>query len=423
MTMKRFWKFKTLVTVAMLTVLQACVCDDSMLNVNAEEPPAEHKKISLTEAQRQMRDNNNEFACNLFRTINAQKTGDASTIVSPISVSYVLGMLNDGADGETRQQIADVLGLGNSVEEINLFFKKMIEEAPYVDTQVTVKIANSIDVNSGLGISLIPQYEADMMKYYRAPVYAMDFNENSNLAFINKWCNTNTDGMVPSILDELNPLASMYLLNAVYFKANWTEKYDPKETRNMYFTKQNGTNVERKMMHLKTKADYAKNDLYKMLCLPYGSKGYCMYLLLPNEGKTIDDVIQSLTSQSLDNQRLNTFSAAVDILIPRFTTENETKLENVLSSMGMPLAFDYDLADFPNMAQGYNLYVSMMKQKAKIEVNEEGTKAAAVTVAEMTHKSSSSVSGYTFHATRPFVYFIMEESTGSIFFMGTYCGD
>ena len=91
--------------------------------------------------------------------------------------------------------------------------------------------------------------------------------------------------------------------------------------------------------------------------------------------------------------------------------------------MGMPLAFDYDLADFPNMAQGYNLYVSMMKQKAKIEVNEEGTKAAAVTVAEMTNRSSSSVSGYTFHATRPFVYFIMEESTGSIFFMGTYCGD
>ena len=191
--MKRFWKFKTLVTVAMLTVLQACVCDDSMLNVNAEETPAQHKKISLTEAQRQMRDNNNEFACNLFRTINAQKTGDASTIVSPISVSYILGMLNDGADGETRQQIANVLGLGNSVEEINLFFKKMIEEAPYVDTQVTVKIANSIDVNSGLGISLIPQYEADMMKYYKAPVYAMDFNENSNLAFINKWCNTNTD--------------------------------------------------------------------------------------------------------------------------------------------------------------------------------------------------------------------------------------
>lgn len=419
MTMKRFWNYKTLATVVMLTVLQACTCNDSVLN--AEEPSAEHKKISLTEAQCKMRDNNNEFACNLFRTIIAKKTGDGSTIVSPISVSYVLGMLNDGADGETRQQITDVLGLGNTVEEINQFFKKMIDEAPYVDTQVTVKIANSIDVNSALDVSLIPQYEADMRQYYKAQVYALDFTYSRSLDIINNWCNTHTDGMIPFVLDKLQPDYVMYLLNAVYFKANWTEKFDPKETRDMHFTKQNGTNVERKMMHLKTRADYAQNDLYKTLCLPYGSKGYCMYLLLPNEGKTIDDVIQSLTAQKLEEQKSHMHNLVIDILLPRFTTSSETELIDVLSALGMPRAFHSD-AEFPNMTNYNDIFVSMMKQNAKIEVDEEGTTAAAVTIAGAT-RSGFSPSGYTFHATRPFVYFIMEESTGSIFFMGTYCGD
>ena len=332
-------------------------------------------------------------------------------------------MLNEGADGETRQQITDVLRLGGTVQEINEYCKKMIDEAPYVDPGVTVKIAKCIDVNSALGIRLISQYKTDMQRYYNAQIEALDFSKGSSLDKINNWCKSNTDGMIPKILDEINPDAAMYLLNAIYFKATWTEKFDPNDTRDMDFIGINGSTAKRPLMHRKARALYRQDDLCKMLCLPYGSQGYSMYIILPNEGKSIEDIIQELSSKSLNEELNSMYTREVDILMPRFTTSSDFELNNVLSTMGMPRAFNQSSAEFPNMAQGYNLFVSKMKQKAKIEVDEQGTKAAAVTIAEM---GITSVGGYEkvdFHATRPFVYFIMEESTRSIFFIGTYCGD
>ena len=419
--MKYFWK-PILMACMLLGVLTACSDDNGEVVVDMLPKLS---PITLTVEQQQMRDNNNEFACRLFRTINEQKGGDSSVIVSPISVTYMLGMLNTGADGQTRQQITDVLGLGNSVQEINEYCKKMIDEAPLVDPSVTVKIANCINVNSALGLTLVPQFKTDMQNYYNAQVEALDFNKSSSLDKINDWCKKNTDGMIPTILDKLNSSAAMYLLNAIYFKATWTEKFDPKDTRDMDFTMPDGSTRQHKMMHRKALAAYDKNDLCEMLYLPYGSKGYGMYVLLPVEGKTVDDVIQGLSADGVEQQVFNMEPHEVDILMPRFTISSETMLDRVLPAMGMPLAFNPFYAEFPNMAQGQNLYVSMMKQKAKIEVNEEGTKASAVTIAEMGFATAPPPPHYQqvdFHATRPFVYYIIESGTRSIFFMGTYCG-
>ena len=411
-------------------ILMACMlvgvltaCDDNGENVVDMLPKL--KPITLTDEQCKMRDNNNEFACRLFRTINEQQGGDGSVIVSPISVTYILGMLNTGADGQTRQQITDVLGLGGTVQEINEYCQKMTDGAPLVDPSVTVQNANSINVNSALGLTLVPQFKTDMQNYYNAQVEALDFNKSSSLDKINDWCKKNTDGMIPTILDKLNSSAAMYLLNAIYFKATWTEKFDPKDTRDMDFTMPDGSTRQHKMMHRKALAAYDKNDLCEMLYLPYGSNGYGMYVLLPVEGKTVDDVIQGLSADGVEQQVFNMEPHEVDILMPRFTISSETMLDRVLPAMGMPLAFNPFYAEFPNMAQGANLYVSMMKQKAKIEVNEQGTKASAVTVAEMGMATAPPPPHYQqvdFHATRPFVYYIVETSTRSIFFMGTYCG-
>jgi serpin B len=418
--MKYYWK-PILMTCMLLSVLTAC--SDNGEEVVDMLPKL--RPITLTAEQQQMRDNNNEFACRLFRTVNEQKEGNGSLIVSPISVTYMLGMLNTGADGQTRQQIADVLGLGGSVTEINEYCKKMIDEAPRVDPSVTVQIANCIDVNSALGITLVPQFKTDMQNYYNAQIEALDFGKSSSLDKINNWCKKNTDGMIPSILDRLSPAAAMYLLNAIYFKATWTEKFDPKDTRDMDFTMPDGSTRQHKMMHRKALAAYDKNDLCEMLYLPYGSNGYGMYVLLPVEGKTVDDVIQGLSAEGVQEQLFEMGPHEVDILMPRFTTSNETLLEQVLSSMGMPLAFT-QYAEFPNMAQGKNLFVSMMKQKAKIEVNEDGTKASSVTISQMGETAPPPAPQYLqvdFHATRPFVYYIIESSTRSIFFMGCYCGE
>ena len=434
--MKRNWIFSTLAAVVLLTTLVVFIKDDNFLSAK-EQPVNEDitstqpevsdinndypKDIRLTESQRKMCDNNNDFACNLLRTIYKQKKDNRSIIMSPISVSYVLGMLNEGADGETRQQITDVLGLDASVEEINEYFKKMVDEVSKVDKTVTIKTANYIGVKSG--ISLIPQYKADMQQYYDAQIDAL------SLGKINNWCDTHTDGMIPRIIEELDPNTVMCLLNAICFKASWNEDFDPEETRNINFTKRDGKTVKRKMMHRQLHAAYGKNNLCKMLRLPYGCDSYSMYVLLPNKGKTIDDIIRNLSAEKLEQQRKRDMSFhEVDILLPRFTTESEIGLGGVLSAMGMPLAFGRT-AEFPNMAQGHkgDLYVSMMMQKAKIEVEEEGTKAAAVTIATMVEKSAVFIEEepkiVEFHAKRPFVYYIIENSTGTIFFMGTYCGD
>ena len=441
--MKRTWIFKTMAAVVLLAVLLAFRGSNGSFFKAGEQPVKEDitasqsemsgnnnpnpTDISLTESQRKMSDNNNDFACNLFRTIYKQKQDKRGIVVSPISVSYLLGMLNEGADGETRRQITDVLGLDGSVEEINNYFKTMMDVAALVDTTVTVSIANCIDVNSAKGIKLIQQYQADMQEYYKAQVDALDFTDSSNVDVLNNWCNTHTHGMIPTILSpgEFNPDAAMYLMNAVFFKATWTTEFDPEETRKMVFTKQDGTTVKRQMMHLKTMAAYDKNDLCKMLCLPYGNGGYSMYVLLPCEGKTIGDIIQNLSAQKLEELRRTMYTREVDILLPRFTTESETFLSGILSIMGMSRAFSMR-AEFPNMAQDLkdDLYVSMIKQKAKIEVKEEGTKAAAVTIVELSEKGISNRTRIVeFHATRPFVYYIVEKRTGAIYFMGTYCGD
>ena len=424
--MAKLWNPLIIATVLIVALFASCSSDDDA-GLNNEEVVyllPDINPISLTQEQQVMRDNNNAFALRLFRTVTELQETPHSIVLSPISVSYMLGMLNTGADGETRNQITNVLGLGGSVQEINEYCKKMIEEAPYVDPSVTVRIANCIDVNSAKDINLVPQFKADMQQYYHAQIDALDFTQSGSLDIINSWCSANTDGMIPMILDENDPGAVMYLLNAIYFNATWTEKFDPNDTRKMDFAKPDGTIVKNMMMHRKAIAHYGKNDLCEILCLPYGSKGYSMFTLLPNEGKSLSDVIQNF--QVNDEDFLHMSPHEVDILMPRFSTSSETRLERILSLMGMPLAFDEDFAEFPNMAENLELYVSMMKQVAKIDVDEQGSKAAAITVSKMYEKGNIGPQEYQkvdFHAIRPFVYYIVESHSNSIFFMGTYCGD
>ena len=408
--MKRARKIITMVAVVLMSSLLAFAKDSAP-----------------TATQGKMTEGNNDFACNLFLTIYEQKHSNGSFMMSPISVGYLLGMLNAGAEGETQHQITNVLRLNDSAQKINSYFKKVMDEASGVDSTVTIKIANSININSASNYRLIPKYKTDMQEYYNAQIDAFDFGNGRNVDIINNWCNTHTDGMIPKILDSLDPGAAMCLLNAVYFKASWTNEFDPKNTRDKIFTKQDGTMLEHKMMHVSIKGvAYGSNNLCKMLSLPYGNGSYSMIVLLPHEGKTIGDIIQSLSAQQLEQQRTQEMTIHnVDILMPRFTTENEIGLEQVLSSMGMPLAFHPRAAEFSNMVKDEELWVSMMKQKAKIEVNEKGTKAAAVTVAMMTTKSlnPNRTIWKEFHATRPFVYYIVDNSSGTIYFMGTYCGE
>ena len=411
---------KMMTLLLVMLALTACKDDDGDVVYMLPET----KPIQLSAEQKQMRDNNNEFAWRLFQTMQEQK-GDTSTVLSPISVTYVLGMLNAGAAGTTRDEITATLGFGSDPNAVNEYCKKMIEGAPNVDPAATVRIANCINVNSAKGLSLLKQYVNDMKKYYSAQIEALDFSKSSSLEKINNWCSKNTDGMIPSILDELNPNAAMYLLNAIYFNADWKEKFDKNDTRNSSFTLPDGSIVTRELMHRKAIAQGCESELCSMLRIPFGSGGYSMYVMLPAEGKTTGDLIRDMSQQELTDHlnAIDMTPQVVDILMPRFEIMSDIDLIDVLKPMGIKSAFTTS-ANFSNMSDT-RLFVSMMKQKAKIEVNEDGAKASAVTIAEMepTSPGPQLYEKAEFHATRPFLYFILEESTRSIFFIGTYCGN
>ena len=411
---------KLMTLLLVMLALTACKDDDEEVVYMLPET----KPIQLSAEQKQMRDNNNEFAWRLFQTMQEQK-GDTSTVLSPISVTYMLGMLNAGAAGTTRDEITATLGFGSDPAAVNEYCKKMIEGAPNVDPAATVKIANCINVNSAKGLSLLKQYVNDMKKYYSAQIEALDFSKSSSLEKINNWCSKNTGGMIPSILDELNPEAAMYLLNAIYFNADWKEKFDKNDTRNSSFTLPDGSVVTRELMHRMAIAQGCESELCSMLRIPFGSGGYSMYVMLPAEGKTTGDLIRDMSQQELTDHlnAIDMTPQVVDILMPRFEIMSDIDLIDVLKPMGIKSAFTTS-ANFSNMSDT-RLFVSMMKQKAKIEVNEDGAKASAVTIAEMepTSPGPQLYEKAEFHATRPFLYFILEESTRSIFFIGTYCGN
>ena len=410
---------KLMALLLLMLALTACKDDGEVVYMLPEKKP-----IQLSAEQKQMRDNNNEFAWRLFQTMQEQK-GEVSTVLSPISVTYMLGMLNAGAAGTTRDEITATLGFGSDPTAVNEYCKKMIEGAPNVDPAATVKIANCINVNSAKGLSLLKQYVNDMKNYYSAQVEALDFTKSSTLEKINKWCSKNTAGMIPSILDGLNPNAAMCLLNAIYFNADWTEKFDLNDTRNSSFTLPDGSIVTRELMHRKAIAQGCESELCSMLRIPFGSGGYSMYVMLPAEGKTTTDLIRDMSQQELTDH-LNAIDMTpheVDIRMPRFEIVSDIDLIDVLEPMGIKSAFTTS-ADFSNMSNT-SLFVSMMKQMAKIEVDEDGAKASAVTVAMMgeTSPGPQHYEKAEFHANRPFLYFILEESTRSIFFIGTYCGN
>ena len=382
--------------------------------------------IRLTAEQKVFANDNNQFTLNFLKTVNDADKSGKSFIYSPLSITYVLGMVNDAAIGQTEQELEQTLGFHKGgIQAVNDYCKKLIEGLPKVDNKVTLDIANALFVNNRA--TLRAQYQKDMLDYYDAKAENLDFTSPEALDRINGWCNEKTNGMIPKILDKIEPRTLTYLLNAIYFKADWASKFDEKNTQTETFTTASGK-TQLPLMHQNVLILYLKNDTYSAVEMPYGNGYWKMTLMLPEEGKTTDDVIERLKSNGTWSFRLY----EVDLKLPRFETSSDTdKLEvgliDLLRSMGIKLAFDKNYSTIPNMCEDANVYISMMRQKAKIKVNEEGSEAAAVTIAgtyETTYLSPQHVEypKAIFHANRPFVYVISEASSGVILFVGKFTG-
>lgn len=392
----------------------------------------EVKPVQLTVEQTVFANDNNGFTLNFFQSLNG-KMKSQSVICSPLSITYVLSMVNDGATGTTEQELEQTLGFHKGgIQAVNDYCKNLIDNLPHVDEKVQLNIANAIFVNDKY--QLKKQFQQDMANYYDAKAEALDFSSPSTLDRINGWCDEKTRGMIPTILERVEPLTVSYLLNAIYFKAEWASMFEKNETREEVFTTPDGeTRVP--LMHQNVYMNYLRNDQYAAVSIPYGNGQWMMTVMLPEDGKTTDDVISSLAASGwstdfLKNPLREARRYAVDLKLPRFETAFDTDdaggLIELLMGMGIRRAFDGNSAEIPNMCENGDLYINMMKQKAKIKVNEEGSEAAAVTIAGLNFLSAVADTQEppkaTFHANRPFVYLIHEQSSGVILFVGKFMG-
>ena len=407
---------------AVSLVLVACDKEGSGDDPTGPGELIERKAIPLTRAQLDFVKWNNTFALEFFKRV-AENEGEKSMLVSPISVTFALGMVNNGAKGDTQAEINKALGYGGkSIEDLNAFCKTMLEEGAAVDPTTTIEIANMAVINKG-SLPLKDSFTKKVESNFKANVCYKDFGKEDVKSIINQWCEEKTHGMIKNFLkDPITPDQYAHFLNATYFKGIWSSPFNKDLTHKEDFTAIDGNTVSLNMMLQQAKFGYSEvQKLGSAVCLPYGNKAYRMIVILPGEKISLEDLKNTLTIDSWN--QLNIMSEQeVEVCIPSFESEfGASSIKKALMDMGIKKAFVGGEADFSDMTNE-GVYVSDVLQKAKIKVDEQGTEAAAVTDVVMEKVSSAIPKVVHFHADRPFLYAITEVSTGAIFFIGQYTG-
>jgi serpin B len=398
------------VTASMIFCINACNKEDVPKDVKPFKP------IELTVKQTEKADVDNRFAFNMFREVSTL-SDEPNTFFSPLSLNMALGMLYNGASGETRTEMAEVLGMADFTEtEINEYYQKMSQTLLNIDPLTEIGIANSIWYREEFPVK---QSFIDInQRYFDAVVKALDFSRSDAADIINKWCAGKTKNKIKEIIESpISDEVAMYLINALYFKSKWQFEFDKKQTKQEDFTKANNQKIKVNMMEQTTALPYYANQYLQCIEMPYGNQAFSMVAILPAENMNIDQLIEHLDNTTWQNVVNSMWEQNIWLKLPRFKIECEIKLKYPVRNAGMKLIFDGHLADFSNISD-VPLFVSDIKQKTFVEVNEAGTEAAAVTVIQMDYTSTGSSGPTSFFANRPFLYLIKEKSTGVILFIG-----
>lgn len=399
-------------------ILAAVACEKN--DVEEIVDPADNplKKLELTTRSADFARRGNEFAFAFLDRVN--KGSDKDFIVSPLSMQFLLGMILDGAKGQTADEICEVLGYGaGEVGAVNEYCQSMLEQLPELDKATKLSIANAVMVNKNY--SLLDSYKSTVSKYFDAEFSNLDFSNNkAAVSAINKWCSNHTNGLIPEVIKSVSPNDLAYLLNALYFKSQWKNKFPKENTSNALFTTEDGSTKTVQMMRMRELLLYQDDDVLQAVRLPFGNGAYSMVVILPAEGKTLSDVTESLDSESWAKFRSSLVPCDVDLWLPKFETKYHIDLNGVLSAMGMPSAFSPKSADFSAMSKE-DINLSLVQQDAIIKVDEAGAEAAAVSLAGFVTAAAPG-QHVVFHADKPFLYLITESSTGAILFAGKYAG-
>lgn len=386
-----------------------------------EKQILEPVKIELTDTERMIVEDQNVFSFDLLASFYQEKQGTKNVLLSPFSVHCILGMLSNGATGETKNGILEAMRLdGYGQEELNGYFNTMIEGLQKTDPSVRMKTANSIWHDES--IRLKDNFIHANQDAYDAQISAVDFGSSEAFVRINDWCKDVTDGKIEKIIDqkEVDARLLAVLLNAVYFKAKWENEFDKSKTTDDVFTLEDGRKATVPFMHKKQIAHYAENSLFSTMFLSYSCGSYYMRLILPKEGVALAEVVEALREpwrlyECLQESQLY----EVNLSLPRFDVKSDFELNEVLSALGMKQAFDIHNAGFENMSET-PLAVSKVKHSVCMKVDEEGSEGAAVTSAEMIETSAGPAYGKVdFNADHPFLFLIAERMTNAVLFLGT----
>lgn len=362
---------------------------------------------------------NTQFGFDVFNDIRKIEQ-DKNIFISPLSISIALAMTVNGASGETEHAMTNTLHLqGLGSELINAGYAGLRQALQVADPKVTLAIANALWARQNV------PFKQDFLQrntqFFGAEVSTLDFTDPNTLPTINQWVNTNTNGKITKILDEINPDTVLFLINAIYFKGTWQTEFDPSRTRDGTFYLAIGAEKQIPMMTRTGDYPYYENyeAKFQAISLPYGDGRMSMYIFLPYRESDLNTFLEGLNTENWERWVSQFREQEVFLSMPKFKLEYEKTLNNPLQSLGMGIAFAPGAADFSRMADlealGKNLYIGEVLHKAVVEVNEEGTEAAAVTSVGIRATSAPPA----FMANRPFFFAIHDNETKTVLFMGT----
>ena len=375
----------------------------------------------LTPEEIQLAQSSDRFGLKLFREIVRQEP-DQNVFISPLSVSMALGMTANGAAGATLDSMRATLELGDlTEEESNAAYQSLIALLTQADPQVQFDVANSIWYRQEWTFK--EDFYQRCRDYFDSVVQGLNFSDPASADIINGWVKENTQGKIEEIVDKpIDPAIVMFLINAIYFNGTWTYEFDPQDTKDDQFTQADGTQASCRMMEQEADLPYMANDLFQAADLPYGDGLFSMTVLLPQPGVPVDSLISELTPENWQDWIGSLDTTGLKVQLPKFTLEYKLTANAVLKKLGMGIALNDPpgQADFSRLGQlgGYT-WIDQVIHKTFVEVNEEGTEAAAATLVEI-HIISAVGGGVPrlFRIDRPFIFVIRERTSGAMLFMG-----
>lgn len=390
-----------------LSALAVAACHDT---ANDTEPDNTPNLRTLSAAEVQVSAGTNDFAFSLYKKVQ-DADPHANTFISPLSVSMALAMTLNGASDETQQSILNTIDYGDlTAAEVNQAYKDLTALLLSMDKKVAMGIANSVWYRNSL--TVFPAFSNTINEYYDGTVEGLNFDDPGSKNTINRWVEDKTNDRIKNLVETINPEDVMFLINAIYFKGDWTYKFDKLKTSSRQFTREDGSTTPVDMMNASKVAMKIHHDsLAHLIDLPYGNEQFRFTILLPKDSHTVAEVAAALNTETLNTWLTDAADASSEFELPKFKMEWKKDLKETLASMGMStIGFLRLFEDLPQ-----DLEITSVTHKSFLEVNESGTEAAAVTSVGV---GTTSTVPQPITINRPFIFMIRENHTGAILFMG-----